>query len=279
MTVQQEAEKICFSQSHVEAIAQALGHASEGLTGAEIEHLLAACKIEDIHPDTTKWKRLHNAFALDQNKRKNRTRILGFIRHAMKPERHLRDPVRFERLRVRLNRTLLFAGLAVAEAGQLESVERANTISEAQRRAEELRADLVTRGVHPDVLKFCREELLSDDYFHAVLEAVKSVLDKLRANTGLTDDGSTLIDRALGGDPPMVAINPLKDDSQKSEQRGFANLLRGTVGMFRNTTAHAPRIHWQMTKEDAEDLLSLVSLIHRRLDTSHMPSRVWPRIR
>jgi uncharacterized protein (TIGR02391 family) len=72
----------------------------------------------------------------------------------------------------------------------------------------------------------------------------------------------------------MVAINPLKDDSQKSEQRGFANLLRGTVGMFRNTTAHAPRIHWPMTKDDAEDLLSLVSLIHRRLDASHMPPRI-----
>ena len=123
------------------------------------------------------------------------------------------------------------------------------------------------------MLRFCREELVADDYFHAVLEAVKSIADKIRTRTGLTDDGNTLIDRALGGELPMLAINPLKTESEKSEQKGFANLLRGTFGMFRNTTAHEARIHWPIGKEDAEDLLSLVSLIHRRLDAAHMPPR------
>lgn len=115
---------------------------------------------------------------------------------------------------------------------------------------------------------------MSDDYFHAVLEAVKSVADELRTRTGLTDDGATLVERALGGAPPMLAINPLKTDSEKGEQRGFANLVRGTFGMFRNPTAHEPRIYWPITKTDAEDLLSLVSLIHRRLDSAHMPARI-----
>jgi uncharacterized protein (TIGR02391 family) len=147
-----------------------------------------------------------------------------------------------------------------------EDVER---LFEAQRRAQELRADLTTRGVHPDVLRFCREELLADNYFHAVLEAVKSVADKLRARTGLTEDGALLVEHALMGDPPMLAINPMKTESEKGEQKGFANLLRGTFGMFRNTTAHEARINWPMTKDDAEDLLSLVSLIHRRLDAAH----------
>src|ERR1700730_8279618 len=132
----------------------------------------------------------------------------------------------------------------------------------------------MTRGVHPDVLRFCREELLADNYFHAELEAVKSVADQLRARTGLTVDGASLVDRTLTGDPPMLAINSLKTESEKGEQRGFANLLRGTFGMFRNTTAHEARIHWPMAKDDAEDLFSLVSLIHRHLDAANMPPRV-----
>jgi Protein of unknown function (Hypoth_ymh) len=94
-------------------------------------------------------------------------------------------------------------------SGTLAAVEQARTLSEAQRRAQELRADLTTRGVHPDVLRFCREELLADNYFHAVLEAVKSVADKLRARTGLIDDGGALVDRALTGDPPMLATLPI----------------------------------------------------------------------
>jgi len=135
-------------------------------------------------------------------------------------------------------------------------------------------AYLTARGVHPDVLRFCRAELVADDYFHAVLEATKSIADKLRARTGLTDDGAVLVDRALSGDLPMLAINDLSSESERGEQRGFANLVKGVFGMFRNPTAHAPRIHWAMNKADAEDLLSLASLIHRRLDSSRMPPRV-----
>ncbi|WP_413469295.1 TIGR02391 family protein, partial [Pseudomonas gessardii] len=98
----------------------------------------------------------------------------------------------------------------------------------------ELRADLEGRGVHPDVLRFCRAELLADNYFHAVQEAVKSVADKMRSRAGVRDDGATLVDRVLAGHPPLLSINALKTVSERSEQSGFANLIRGTFGMFRN---------------------------------------------
>lgn len=262
-----------FTQSQIEAIARALGDTAEGLTGTEIGFLLASSQINDLMPGLTKRHRLYNAFANSQNSRQDRKAILAFIRKAMKPERFAREPGRFEPLRANLNHVLVFAGLAIDEAGQLKTVEQARTLSEAQRRADELRADLSLRGVHPDVLVFCRAELVADDYFHAVLEAAKSIADKLRARTGLQDDGGVLVDHALTGDPPMLAINPLSSESEKSEQKGFANLVKGTFGMFRNTTAHAARIHWPISKADAEDLLSLASLIHRRLDAAVMPPR------
>ena len=257
-----------FTQSQLEAIAGALGDTIEGLTGSEIEHLLITCRMADPTPGMTKWKRLYNAFAESQNARKDRLAVLAFIRKAMKPERFARERQRFEPVRGNLNRALAFAGLGVDESGSLGRIEQAHTLSDAQRRANELRSDLSLRGVHPDVLTFCRAELTADDYFHAVLEATKSVADKLRVRTGLTDDGALLVDRALTGDRPLLAINQLGNESERSEQRGFANLVKGTFGMFRNTTAHAARLHWSMSKADAEDLLSLVSLIHRRLDAA-----------
>jgi uncharacterized protein (TIGR02391 family) len=263
-----------FTQGQLRAIADALGDTVDGLFGSEIGELLAACRIVDLDPAITKRHRLYNAFANDQNTRQGRTHILAFIRKAMRPERFPRCPERFEPMRALVNGAAAFAGLAVDASGVVTAVEHVQTLSEAQRRAQELRADLSTRGVHQDVLRFCREELLADDYFHAVLEAVKSIADKIRTRTGLSDDGNTLNERALAGELPLLAINPLKTESEKSEQKGFANLLRGTFGMFRNTTAHEARIHWPIGKDDAEDLLSLVSLIHRRLDAAHMPPRV-----
>lgn len=255
-----------FSVSQLESIADALGHTSEGLTGSEITYLLGACKIDDRDPGLTKRIRLYNAFAGSQTQRRDRNAILAFIRKAMKPERYLRDSQRFEPMRANLNRALAFAGLAVDESGTLGIADKVKTIPEAEQRAQELRGDLTARGVHPDVLKFCRAELVADNYFHAVLEATKSIAVKIREKSGLADDGAPLADRALGGDNPIIAINSLSTDSQWSEQRGFVNLVKGAFGMFRNTTAHEARLLWSMRKDDAEDLLSLASMIHRRLD-------------
>jgi len=257
------------SQSELDAIAAALADTSEGLTGAEIGHILASLKMADPTPTMTKWKRLHNAFVERQNYSHNRRAILQFIREAMKPARYAKQPERFEPMRANLNRALAFSGIAVDAAGDLSAVAQAQTLPEAIRRADELRADLTRRGVHADVLNFCRAELVADNYFHAVLEATKSTADKLRTKSGLTEgDGAKLVDAVLCGPSPRLAINAMTTDSQRSEQSGFANLVKGTFGMFRNPTAHEARILWAMSKEDAEDLLSLASLIHRRLDAA-----------
>ncbi|MQR00669.1 TIGR02391 family protein [Glaciimonas soli] len=258
----------CFTQSQAQAIANALADTTEGLSNTEISHLLSACRMSDPAPQQTKRHRLFNAFAESQNTRQDRTAILAFIRKTMKPEIYVRQLDRFEVMRENLNRALAFAGLAVTADGELKAVEKANTIQEAAHRADELRSDLVRRRVHPDILAFCKAELVADNYFHAVLEAVKSVADKIRLKTGLSDDGNSLVDRALSGDSPLLAINALSTDSERSEQRGFANLVRGAFSMFRNPTAHEARVRWEIQKDDAEDLLSLASLIHRRLDSA-----------
>jgi uncharacterized protein (TIGR02391 family) len=257
-----------FSQSELEAIAAALGDTSEGLTGSEIGHLLATLRMADPTPGTTKWKRLHNAFVERQNYSQNRRAVMEFIRQALKPERYAKCPERFEPLRANVNRALSFSALGVNAAGQVYAVDRAETLTQAERRADELRADLRMRGVHLDVLRFCRAELVADNYFHAVLEATKSIADKLRTKSGLNEDGAKLVDATLCGLPPRIAINDLVTESQRSEQSGFANLVKGVFGMFRNPTAHEARVLWGMSKQDAEDLLSIVSLIHRRLDAA-----------
>jgi uncharacterized protein (TIGR02391 family) len=262
-----------FSQAQLTAIADALGDTSDGLTGSEIHHLLLSANIMDVDPPATKRHRIYNAFVYCQNATQDRRYILSFIRKAMKPELYARAPERYEPMRAKLNRALAFCGLVVTEAGELKSSERATTLTEAQRRASELRTDLEIRKVHPDVLTFCKEELLKDNYFHAVLEATKSVAEKLRKKTGLADDGAPLVDRALSGETPMWAINPLSNDSERSEQKGFANLVKGMFGMFRNTTAHAPKIGWVVNREDAEEVFTLLSMIHKRIDGGSMPRR------
>lgn len=192
------------------------------------------------------------------------------VQHTMNPARYHADYEWFEATRGKLNHVLAFAGYQLHDDGKLRQVTKATTHNQAAARASKLREHLLLRKVHPDVLLYCREELLVDNYFHAVFEATKSVADKIRKLTGLTTDGSELVDEAFAFKSaiPHLALNRLTTESEQSEQRGFMNLLKGLFGTFRNTAAHAPKITWKIEEQDALDIFSLVSLVHRRLDTA-----------
>ena len=88
--------------------------------------------------------------------------------------------------------------------------------------------------------------------------------------------GADLVHAAfsLGNDcQPLLAINPLVTDTDKGEQRGFANLLVGLFGVIRNPLAHNPRAEWEMNEQDALDVLTTASLVHRKLDRAHKPGK------
>ncbi len=222
----------------------------------------------------TKRHRLFEALRVRQTKDNCANNVLAFVQTAMEPVRFQGNHVGYEELRARLNEVTVFAGFQLEQDGKFKTVSKAQTLTEAQTRAGRLRQELSQRRVHPDVLKFCRAELLQENYFHAVFEATKSVAQKIRDLTGLTGDGADLVDEAFRISGPLLAINTLTTETGQSEQKGFSNLLKGTFGTFRNVTGHAPKITWQITEEDAFDLLSIVSYLHRRLDKAvRVPTR------
>lgn len=106
-----------------------------------------------------------------------------------------------------------------------------------------------------------------ENYFHAVLEASKSVADKLRNLAAMTGDGSPLVDAACSlASGPRIAFNGLVTDWERSEQTGIATLMKGLFSTIRNPAAHAPRVLWATSRQDAFDMLTLASMLHRRLD-------------
>jgi uncharacterized protein (TIGR02391 family) len=260
-----------FNPQQLTAVAKALGDTTDGLKGIEIGYLLAQCRVPDVEPTTTKWRRLFNAFVAYQNKRQFGNHVVKFINLAMNPVQFTDDPAKFRRWRERLNVILVFSGMAVGENGQVSWVKPASSLNEAMERADRLRYLLESRAVHPDVLHYCRAELLDKNYFHAVFEATKSIASKIRQLTGHPGDGAPLVQAALGGHNPPLAINDLRTESDRSEQSGFLNLLVGVFGTVRNPLAHKARVEWAMNEQDALDILTLVSLIHRKIDQRKKP--------
>lgn len=258
-----------ISAEILRSLCDIIGDTVTGLSGSDIARTLADCGIADLNPGSTKRHRLFEALSQRQEKDNSANHVVNYVLIVMKPVRYLNAKTLFTERRTRISEVLAFIGLSIEEDGSLIQGQTARTINEAQARSGRLRKKLTDRDVHHDVLRFCKAELLQENYFHAVFETTKSVADKIREKTGLTLDGADLVDRAFGlgkTNTPKLAFNSLQTESEQSEHRGFANLLKGMFGMFRNVTAHVPKIKWTINEEDAMDSLTLASLLHRKLD-------------
>jgi uncharacterized protein (TIGR02391 family) len=259
-----------FEGNHLQAVCDVLGSTEDGLTGTEIGQLLTRCGIADSET-STKRRRLFDALNRRQQEDNCGNSVAHFLQTCMEPVRFINDEVRFDRWRGQLSYVLAFSGYGVGEDGKLHVVASATSLTEAQDRANKLRVVLTSRNIHPDVLRFCQAELLQDNYFHAVFEATKSVADKIREKSGLDEDGATLVDVAFGPGQqqfPLLVFNAFQTENERNEQRGIMNLIKGLIALFRNTHAHAPRIKWAISEQDAIDMLTLTSMLHRRLDTA-----------
>ncbi len=255
----------------IEGVANILGDTNGGLTGSEIGRLLTICGIADPHPGDTKRHRLREALLARQQQDQASNAIIRFLVEAMAPVRYADDHGLFESRQDAMNQVLVHAGLKIGDDGQVHRTTQARTLSEAAELANRLRAELTRRDTHREVLRYCTEEILRQDLFHAVFEATKGLAERIRTMTGLTVDGSDLIDQALAPGKkgrPVLAINTLMTETERSEQTGLANLTKGVFGMFRNVPAHAPKITWPISEVDALDLFTTLSLIHRRLDSA-----------
>ncbi len=250
-------------------ICDIIGDTASGLSGTAIGKTLKDCGIEDPSPNLSKRDRLFDALNQRQIRDGVGNNVMVFIRAYLSPVKYTENKALFEDRRAQINVILAFLGYYVAEDGNVKNVDAARTIGEAQERAKRLRKKLTDREVHSRVLEFCRAELLEENYFHAVFEATKSVADEIRRMARLQTDGATLVDDAFSlgkTNTPKLAFNALITESEQSEQKGFVHLLKGLFSMVRNVTAHAPRIKWPISEEEALDSLVLASIIHRKLD-------------
>lgn len=260
-----------FGLAQLQRICDVLADTNTGLSGSEITRLLKQLKVGDPQPSDTKRHRLFAALSARQSQDRCGNNVAAFVQAAMEPVRYTGNRAFFDERRHELNEVLAFCGYALGEDGKLRSAAAVTTLSEAEERAGRLRAELRRRGVHPDVLAFCRAELLQSNYFHAVFEATKSVAGKIRVKSGLSGDGSELVDQAFGmgkAGMPFLAFNALQSETERSEHTGLMNLMKGMFGAFRNVTAHAPKVTWPISEDDALDLLTIASLLHRRLDAA-----------
>lgn len=260
-----------FDADVIQGVADVLGETAEGLSGSQIDQALAQIGVPNVSPGVTKRHRIFDALEAHQNKHGNGKSTVAFINKTMAPVRYRNDQALHARRMAELNEVLVYAGLAVDDKGRV--IKRkggaASTLDEVAQRAGSIRSELRRRGTHRRVLDYCTDELLQKNNFHAMLEASKSIPARLREMAGIQGDGAGLVDATLSwSSGPLIAINDGVSDTDRAEQAGFANLVKGILGMFRNPSAHDPRLHREVTDDELLEALTMMSMVHRRLDTA-----------
>lgn len=258
-----------FPDNSIEALARVMGDCG---TGSEIDRALGNLRIIDGSGQSTKWRRLYWVFRDIQIRDKCANRIIEFIQYFLAPVRFSGNEHDFERHRSRLNEVLALSGLEYRPEGIFLKRTPAKTLSEAQERARRIQGKLKGREIHLEVLRYCNAELMQDDYFHAVFEACKGLYQRIRDKSGVDKDGAALVNDVFAIDKPILAFNSLRTETEKTEHKGFAELLRGCYSAVRSPRAHEPRIMWS-GEDDAADYFTLISLLYRKVDAC-VPTRI-----
>lgn len=115
------------------------------------------------------------------------------------------------------------------------------------------------------VIKHGKSHFARGAYFHAVFEVCKAFDSTVKSKSRFNDSGQSLMGKALSVSGPLK-INSQRSQSECNEQEGIKFLCMGLMNAVRNPQAHEPELHWPMSKEDALDVLALLSFLFRKIE-------------
>ncbi|HEX9082922.1 MAG TPA: TIGR02391 family protein [Holophagaceae bacterium] len=120
--------------------------------------------------------------------------------------------------------------------------------------------------LHPSILASSFHLFRTGSYRDAVLNAVISVYDMIRAKTGIDKDGTPLVGEVFSLDHPILLLADINTESGRNEQKGFIQILQGVYLGIRNPKAHS--LNSDLNQHNTAQYLVLASLLARRVDES-----------
>lgn len=122
-------------------------------------------------------------------------------------------------------------------------------------------------NLHPEIERAASALYVDGHYSNAIENAVKALNAFVRLRSGVDDkDGTHLMELVFNPSNPVLKFNPLADDSDKNEQRGFMMMMSGAVAGLRNPRAHT------IIKDDPErtlEFVAYVSLLAKLVDQAN----------
>lgn len=254
-----------LNSQDIELVCQIL---CEELSGSQITTMLSTFHLPVGNPSETKWRRLSAILKTACQQKSSLRPVFDSIEYVYSPSKYIENPEIWSTLKKRMNSILIFKGFEVNDSGKVQKMTTATTFKDAQIRLQTLEQRLKDSDLHPLVSKYCSEELLQENYFHAILESSKGIFFRIRQMTGSSLDSGKLIEECFKKNNPVIVIkgNTLQSDSELSAYQGLKHLLLAIAQLYRNTNAHSLKLYNPNDINDATTALTLMSLAHNLLD-------------
>lgn len=131
---------------------------------------------------------------------------------------------------------------------------------------------LALESLHPRIVEVASDLFTDEHYSQAILEAVKVVEQRVKEQSGLTNDyGVSLMSKAFRKGSGSIVVAHESGKSGDDEQEGFMHLFMGAAQAIKN-----PKSHETVKLKDPEraiEYLAFLSLLMRRLDDARESSR------
>jgi uncharacterized protein (TIGR02391 family) len=251
-----------FSLSALEHIAKIIG---DRYTGSEITEFFRKVGFPQVrHDGTTKWRFVYSALEEIQSKAYGPYQVAKVIEQLCNPQEYFGNAEAHKQIVNVINEILSFYGLTVnVKTGKIIVTDKADA-SLRSRESEEAKL-FDSRGLHPEVRKHARLLFLEGHHFHAAFECCKAFDKYVGEKSKLNKHGSELMGTALSLKGPLK-LNSQQTETERNEQEGLMHLCMGLMRAIRNPESHEPELDWPITREDALDILSLVSYLYRQID-------------
>lgn len=253
-----------FDAQSIETISRIIGSI---MTGSTITKMLEQLNIEDNSNQSTKWRRLDFVMRETQTTYDCGKKVLEIIKYVFHPTSSwFSDNNEYKSYINEINKCISFYGYEVQEDGNIHLIKSSKTRTQANERYDSLKSKLIERNIHPQILEFCTQDIVNEDYFSIIFEASKSVYDRIRKMTGINLDGNRLIYTCFDLKYPIIVFNSLKTDTEKNLYSGLKNILLSIAQIGRNPKAHTPKIYSYDSLDNCLDILNLISFSHKMLD-------------
>ncbi len=121
--------------------------------------------------------------------------------------------------------------------------------------------------INSELWNAVRANYEAGNYSGAILDSILFLTDTIRNKSGLEGDGASLVGQAFGGENPRIKLNKLQTDSERDEQKGVQEILKGIYTGIRN-----PRSHDAIKDEEssADSIIGFINFLLGLVDNSQL---------